>query len=265
MNPSRGVVAVVAGVMVLGVAVGAWWFLRPPAPGPEPGPAPAPAPAPPRMKAIRGTAASVGGAAYLVRLDAEAPPKPADAFWDGLFPALAADPETAACLKRLFGGLRVELVALDQPPGNDDPVWEKKPGPGFDVVLRVCNKGEHQTGTIEGQAGAGQSVKVAYLVGSLGWGYVVDADRPPDVAKAADGEIVLPPDAREAVELAVADYLLRNAAGWRGLHVGSFGEQAEFDRVAASHDKSADQRRKDLDARIDDYARRYRAFLAAQR
>lgn len=260
MNPSRGVVAVVAGVMVLGVAVGAWWFLRPPAPGPEPEPAPGPTPA--RRKAIQAHEGSVGGAAYLVRLDAEAPPKPADAFWDGLFPAMAADPETAACLKRLFGGLRVELAVLDKPPAKDDPIWEKKPGPGFDVVLRVCNKGEHQTQTTDGMAGEGRSVKVAYLVGSLSFGCVVDADRPPDVPKAGDGGIVLPPKAKEAVELAVADYLLRHAAGWRGLHVGSFGEQAEFDRVAASHDKTADQRRKALDARIDDYAKRYRAFLA---
>lgn len=266
MRPSWRVVAllVVGGVAVLALAVGAGVHFWPPGPRPEARlPPDGDTPPAPRPHKLHLALRWIDESAYLVRLGDAPLATPPAKFWAGLFEDLARDPATAALLRRLFGGLRVQIVVLEAMPGKDDPVWEKRPDPGFDVVVRVCNGGPHVVRTAQGNTKAGGPVPVEYLVGTMSLGLVIDADPPADLPRSDSA--LLPPDSHDALKLAVEDHLLRQEAAWRGVHFGSVGEHAEFGRVAEGARKTPAERRKDLDARIEEFAGRYRGYLAGKR
>ena len=246
MSRSRTVVPLVAVVVGLFV-VGGWLLLRPPRPSAiaeqKPGDPPSPEPRPHKL---RFHSSFVSGSAYLVRVKQGALGITPAEFWVGLFENMSHDPATVELLRRLFGGLRVQLVVLKAQPAADDPVLEAKPGPGFDVVIRVCNRGEHRVQAAQGNGKTG-AVPIEYLVGTLSAGCVIDADPPADAKSgAAVGDAAaLPPDPFEALKVAIEDYLLRQDTGWQGVYVGSFGEQKEFDRVAECEKQSGVERRKE--------------------
>jgi hypothetical protein len=256
-TPRRIVALVGGGLVVLALGFGAWYFLSQPAkPGqPVNGP-PVPPPSKHKLQARNNTTGSM----YLVRVKGAPDTTEPDAFWEGLFTEMAKDKETAALLRKLFGGLRVQLVALETLPAGADPVWGKNPADDFDVVLRVCNSGPHALRTDQGTTSAGKAVPIEYLVGSLSAGVVIDADPPDDLPKSASAGFQ-PPEFLDAWKLALEDHLLRKKVSWRGIYVGSVGEHKEFNRVAENANQSPEEARKALDARIEEFAKGYREYL----
>lgn len=252
--------ALIVGAVAVAACIGliVWLYILPPAPPPTPQPQPQPQP---QAKKLQHRESTVDSAAYLVRLAADKDATDPLAFWDALPAEIAKDAAAQALLNKLCGGVRVKLVVLDTWPKAGEPLWEEKPAAGDDAVLRVTNKSDRLLRTTSATTKAGKSVPVEYVVGGLSLGLVIDTAPPAGLPAVKDGP--LPPRVGAAFKLVVEDYLLRTKASWRGVHVGSFGEHTEFERVAESAGQSAEERRKDLDARIEEHAKQVREYLGS--
>jgi hypothetical protein len=239
---ASGVVfAVVALLVLAGIAVylAGWWpFSRGQLPPPPGSPRTSP----------HGDSFSARNWSYHLRpVPTEKPgPQPtAEEAWRDLYPGMAKDQATHDLLQRLYGGLPVELVVLDQGDATDDALT-KPPGEAFAVALRVANLGSEKKKTAEGET----------LFGLIALGRATlirdAAAREPgkDFGDALAGlaqAMKDRPSDGEAWGLAVEDYMLRHKTGW--LVVGG----PIFD-PGKKLPKSPQEHRADLDGRIKAFA-----------
>ncbi|HEV3257855.1 MAG TPA: hypothetical protein VG013_13300, partial [Gemmataceae bacterium] len=185
-----------------------------------------------------------------VPIDKPGPRPSTEEAWRDLFPGMAKDQATHDLLQRLYGGLPVEFVVLDQGAATDDALT-KPPGEAFAVALRVANLGSEKKKTVEGETLFG-------LI-ALGRATLIRDAAAPEAGNLGD---VLPnlskvmqerPSDGEAWSLAVEDYMLRHETGW--LVVGG----PIFD-PGVKLPKSPQEHRADLDGRIQVFAERSAAY-----
>jgi hypothetical protein len=164
----------------------------------------------------------------------------AEEVWRDLFPGMAKDRATPNLLRRLYGGLPVEFVVLDERVGADEPLM-KAPGEGFAVSLRVANCGAVSRQTPEGETLFG-------LI-ALGRTTLIEDAMPPDrgdaLARLSKAMKDRPSD-MEAWDLAVEDYLLRHDSGWLVVGGSFFDPGRKLPTSPSEH-------RADLDGRIQAY------------
>lgn len=167
--------------------------------------------------------------------------------WRDLFTGMAKDPNTRELLTRLHGGWPTEIIAVDAKRATDQTAFNAPPPDGTAVVLRVADLNLKQVDT---KAGPVPFREIVY-------GRVIR------IKGAGTSELPLKkeePSPGDALELAVEDYVLRHTPGWvarRGTGPDtSFQDDQQLRRAAeeAKLPPSAEDQRRELDKRIEEYA-----------
>jgi hypothetical protein len=176
----------------------------------------------------------------------------ASELWRNLFNGMANDPETRDLLIRLHAGHPVEFVVLDADKAEDSAALTAPPREGYAFAMRVADtslREEHSgTITVPGRVIAyGRTVLIkdgVVLAASDIVGAVAEASRNA-------------PTPGEPLDLAMQDYLLRQAPGWTVIG----GPVFDSETLPAS----AQEQRKALDVRIKEYADQAAAFYGRYR
>jgi len=225
----------VASALVLAVGIGLAWHRL----GPRDAP---PAPVPPaKPSPYRNSFSARNWTYYLRPLPAPTPgPRPdAATVWRDLFPGMVADQETRALLRRLYGGLSVEAMALES-EAADDGALVAPPSEGFAIALRLANLGAEVKKTPDGET----------LFGLMALGRATSIAGAAPAAESLGGfadQLRAQPADRAAFALSAEDYLLRHQTGWLLVGGPIFDDKQKLPA-------NATEQRADLDRRIQAHA-----------
>ena len=206
----------------------------------------APAPAVPARIAPSTTTFTASGWTYHLRripTDDSASSDDVPKDWRALFHEMSRDPETLALLTRLHAGLKVEFVALTAEEAGQNEVLGAPPPDGVAVVMRVADLKQ----TTEEHNSVSAAVRV------IAYGHAVRVQLPPVsdpvelIKKTQNAPLPGAP-----LSLAIEDFILRHAPGW----IVRSGPVNTDEKLP----ESAEEQRRDLDRRIQEYADQTRTF-----
>jgi hypothetical protein len=173
--------------------------------------------------------------------------RPAPEVWDGLLPAVAADPESLALTRRLYNNLPAELAVLPDPADLDGVAGPPPAGPA--VVIRLADEPPTVLagGALYGQLACRRDVRVR--AGARGARFVDWRGLDPQLGEPDDLAVVL---------FVLSDHLLRARAGYAVFGGVSNTPESIRDEFPTG---DAEALRDDLDRRVEEYLKRYRAPL----
>lgn len=199
----------------------------------------------------------VSGWGYCLRPlkgDAPAGTDDAKAIWSDLFTGMAGDAQTRGLLTRLHGGWPTEFIAVDSSRSGDESAFKAAPGDGFAVAVRVGDLGQKEVTTKTGPT----------PFRMIAFGHVV---RIKDAAISALPVGQSEPLPGDALDLAIEEFVMRRAPGWVARRATGPGTPFEDDgRLKLAIEElelpaSLDAQRRELDAKVEEYANRARAFF----
>jgi hypothetical protein len=175
--------------------------------------------------------------------------------WNNLLPRMAKDAKTRELLTNLHGGWPTELIVLDAKQVKDLADYKETPAVGIACVLRVADL---QLKDLTTSAG-----KLSFR--EIAFGHVV---------RIQDGIIgELPPRKEaplpgDALDLAIEEYVLRQAPGWVARRVTgpdtNFDDDQQLSNAANAGElqlpASVEDHRRELDQKIKNYAAQAKAY-----